>query len=76
MKTAKAMTIRLTADQVEALETVATVEQRPVSEVIRAAISEYVENRRKDLVFQDEFRDRIGREQRFLEDNRSGAQQH
>lgn len=75
MKAAKAMTIRLTADQAEALETVATVEQRPVSEIIRAAISKHVENRRKDPVFQDELRNRIDREQRFLETNRSGSHQ-
>ena len=34
------MTIRLSAEQAEALETVASIEDRPVSEVIRAAIAE------------------------------------
>ena len=66
MKPAKAMTIRLSAEQAEALETVANVEQRPVSEVIRAAIAEHIENRRKDPEFQDGLRARIDRARRFL----------
>jgi predicted transcriptional regulator len=66
MKPSKAMTIRLSADQAEALETVATVEQLAVAEVIRAAISEHVENRRRDPGFQAELRERIGRAERFL----------
>src|SRR6202034_3352845 len=40
MKPVKAMTIRLSAEQAEALETVADVEARPVSEIIRAAIAQ------------------------------------
>jgi predicted transcriptional regulator len=66
MKPVKAMTIRLSADQAEALETVATVENRPVSEVIRAAIAEHIDNRRKDRAFQDSLRDRIDRARRLL----------
>jgi len=45
------MTIRLSPEQAEALETVASVEQRPISDVIRAAISEHIELRRKDPGF-------------------------
>src|ERR1700730_15003223 len=41
MKPVKAMTIRLSAEQAEELETVANVEALPVSEVIRAAIAEH-----------------------------------
>lgn len=66
MKSAKAMTIRLSSDQAEALETVATVEDKPVSEVIRAAISEHIEKRKKDPAFQDSLKGRIERAQRFL----------
>lgn len=51
MKPAKAMTIRLSADQAQELETVATVDNQPVSEVIRAAIAEHIESRRKDADF-------------------------
>jgi len=60
------MTIRLSPDQAEALETVATVEERPISEVIRAAIAEHIEKRKKDPAFQDGLKDRIERARRFL----------
>ena len=53
MKAPKAMTIRLSADQAEALQTVANVEDRAVSDVIRAAISEHIETRRRDPKFQE-----------------------
>ena len=60
------MTVRLSAEQAEALETVATVEDRPVSEVIRAAIAEHIESRRKDPTFRGSLKDRIDRAQRLL----------
>lgn len=66
MKQAKAMTIRLSADQAEQLETVASVEGKPVSEVIRAAISDHIQERKKDKNFQDGLKNRIVREQKFL----------
>lgn len=66
MKPAKAMTIRLSEDQAEALETVATVENQPVSEVIRAAIAEHVSRISKDPAFQRNLRDRIRRAERLL----------
>lgn len=66
MKIAKAMTIRLSEEQAEALETVATVESQPVSEVIRAAIAEHVARRTKDPEFQSSLRDRIRRAERLL----------
>ncbi|HUZ73804.1 MAG TPA: ribbon-helix-helix protein, CopG family [Stellaceae bacterium] len=66
MRQPKAMTIRLSPDQAEALETVAAVEDRPVSEVIRAAIAEHVESKRQDPAFQDSLRDRIERARRFF----------
>lgn len=66
MKPVKAMTIRLSAEQAEALETVATVEARPVSEVIRAAIAEHIDNRKKDPAFQDSLKERLDRTQRML----------
>jgi predicted transcriptional regulator len=67
MKPAKAMTIRLSADQAEALETVATVEDRPVSDVIRAAITEHIESRRRDPGFQDGLKNRIERARKLLD---------
>lgn len=66
MKPAKAMTIRLSADLAELLETVALVDDQPVSEVIRAAITEHIEQRKQDASFQEGLKDRIGRAQRML----------
>ena len=66
MKPPKAMTIRLSSEQAEALETVATIEERPISEVIRAAIAEHIESRKNDPSFQDSLKDRIDRTQRLL----------
>lgn len=62
------MTIRLTAEQAEALETVATVDNQPVSEVIRAAIAEHIAGRRRDAEFQEGLRQRINRAQELLRD--------
>jgi len=67
MKSPKAMTIRLSEEQAEELETVATVENRPVSEIIRAAIASHVEQRKQDPAFQSSLRDRILRAQRLLQ---------
>lgn len=66
MKPAKAMTIRLSADQAEALETVATIDDQPVAEVVRAAIAEHIEKRRRDQGFQDSLKDRIERAKQLL----------
>jgi predicted transcriptional regulator len=68
MKPSKAMTIRLSVDQAEALATVASIDNQPVSEVIRAAISEHIESRRRDDAFRDGLRQRLERAQRLLED--------
>lgn len=67
MKPAKAMTVRLSAEQAEALETVATVEGRAISEIVRVAISDHIEARKKDPAFQDGLKERIGRAQRLLD---------
>ena len=61
------MTIRLSEEQAEELETVATVENRPISEIIRAAIANHVEQRKQDPAFQSSLRDRILRAQRLLQ---------
>ena len=68
MKPAKAMTIRLSAEQAEELETVATIDDRPISDVIRAAISEHIAQRKSDAHFQDGLRAKIERTQRMLGD--------
>jgi predicted transcriptional regulator len=67
MKPAKAMTIRLSAEQAEQLETVASVDNQPISEVIRAAIAEHIEHRKKDARFKASLKQRLARAQRMLE---------
>jgi predicted transcriptional regulator len=70
MKSTKAMTIRLSTEQADALETVASVEQRAVSDVIRAAIAEHIEGRRRDPDFQRGLQARIDRVSRLIGDTR------
>ena len=67
VKPAKAMTIRLSAEQAEQLEMVAAVDDQPVAEVIRAAIAEHVAVRRKNPDFQMSLRERIARAQSMLD---------
>ena len=73
MKPVKAMTIRLSADQAQELETVALVDDRPVSEVIRAAIAEHISTRRQDPQFREGLKGRIQQVQSLLagDDSRS-----
>ena len=66
MERFKAMTIRLSADQAEELNTVAAVDGQPISQVIRLAIAGHIEERKRDGVFQDSLRQRIERAQRLL----------
>jgi len=66
MNTPKAMTVRLPPDQAEELETVASVENRSVAEVIRAAITEHIDARKQDDEFRKSLRERIERTQRML----------
>ncbi len=70
MKPTKAMTIRLSAQQAEELQTVATVDNQPISEVIRAAIDEHIQGRKRDARFQDGLRQRIERAQRMLSEKK------
>ena len=60
------MTIRLSADQSEELGTIATVDGQPISHVIRSAIAEHIEERKRDAEFQEMLRQRIERAQRML----------
>lgn len=65
------MTIRLSADQADELETVAAVDDQPISEVVRAAISEHIQHRKADTTFQTGLRERIERAHRMLGDDES-----
>lgn len=69
MKPVKALTVRLSAEQAEELDTVATVDDQPVAEVIRAAIAEHIAGRKRDAQFQDSLRKRIERAQQMLPGN-------
>ena len=60
------MTIRLSADQAEALDTVAAVDGQAVSQVIRIAIAGHIEDRKRDRVFQSSLRERLERAQQLL----------
>jgi len=60
------MTIRLDPDLAERLETVASVDERAVSEVIRAAISEHITQRQQAPDFQAGLKARIDRDRRML----------
>jgi predicted transcriptional regulator len=66
MPSQKAMTIRLSAEQADQLETVASVENQPVSDVIRAAIASHIEAVSQDEKFQEGLRERIERARGLL----------
>jgi len=66
MKPAKALTVRLSPEQAEELETVATVDNQPLAKVIRAAIAQHIEGRKRDAQFQDSLRARIERAEQML----------
>lgn len=67
MKPAKSMTIRLSADQAAALETVASVDDCAVSDVIRAAITEHIAFRKRDPAFQAGLKMTIEQARQLLE---------
>ena len=66
MKPIKTMTIRLSADQAEELNMIAAVDGQPISQVVRLAIAEHIEERKRDGAFQDSLRQRIERAERML----------
>ncbi|HYN82783.1 MAG TPA: hypothetical protein VES88_14945 [Gemmatimonadaceae bacterium] len=68
MKPAKALTIRLSAEQAEQLETVARIDEQPIAEVIRSAIAAHIATRKKDRQFKDGLRERIERARQMLKE--------
>jgi predicted DNA-binding protein len=66
-ETTRTMTIRLSAEQAEALDAVASTDGTPVAEAVRAAIAEHIEHRRKDKAFQQRLRESLQRNHRILE---------
>ena len=73
MKPQKAMTIRLSAEQAEELDTVAAVDGEAVAQVVRVAIAGHIEKRKRDPAFQDSLRQRIARAQLMLSNNAGPA---
>lgn len=67
MKPVKAMTLRLSPEQAEELETIASVASVPVAEVVRAAITRHIREVRNDDAFREGLRERIERAQRLLQ---------
>jgi predicted transcriptional regulator len=70
--TGKAMTIRLSSEQAEMLETVASVSNQPISEVIRAAIDSHINSVASDEGFQQGLRERIARAESLLRNSSNG----
>lgn len=66
-ETQKAMTLRLEAEQAEALELVAEVDGVSMSEAVRDAIESHIETRRADDGFQERLSASMARHQRILD---------
>jgi predicted transcriptional regulator len=62
----KSMLLRLNEDLADRLRAVAEVEDRSVSDVIREAISEHVERRRRDPEFRRQVAESMKRHERLL----------
>lgn len=63
----KVTTIRQSSEQAAELEAIARVEGLPVAEVIRTAIAEHIEARRKDPDFRERLRQRLEEDQLVLQ---------
>jgi hypothetical protein len=62
-----ARTLRLDAEQEEALREIARIDGIPVSEEIREAIAAHIARRRKDRAFQTRLRASLERHQKVLD---------
>jgi hypothetical protein len=65
--TIKSRTLRLPADQAEALEAIAGVDEVSVNEEIQRAISAHIEARRADPAFRERLKASMERNQEILE---------
>lgn len=63
----RAFTVRLDADQASDLEAVAAADGVSIAEVMRRAVADRIETRRKDPAFQARIRSIIDQNQRVLE---------
>jgi hypothetical protein len=67
MEETKVTTVRMSAEQAAQLEAVAKVDDIPVSEAIRQAISTHIAERRKDQEFRERLRRRLDEDRVILE---------
>jgi hypothetical protein len=65
-KNTRAMTLRLASEQAEQLERVADIENMPIAEAVRQAISAYIDERRRDPQFQERLKQIIERDREIL----------
>jgi hypothetical protein len=65
--TTRARTLRLTAEEAEALEAIAGVDELSVNDEIRRAIAAHIEARRQDAEFQKRLQASIERNKEILE---------
>lgn len=65
--TTKAMTVRLPSEQALALEKIAQIDDIPVAEAVRNAITTHIETRRGDEDFQRRIRELMERDRDILE---------
>lgn len=63
----RAFTVRLDTDQASDLEAVAAADGVSIAEVIREAVADRIDARRKDPAFQDRIRSIMNQNQRVLE---------
>lgn len=63
----KAMTLRLATDLHERLAAVAEVEGEPIAEVVRRAVVDHVERRRRDPAFQAKLEATVRQHRRLLD---------
>lgn len=63
----RAFTVRLDTDQASDLEAVAAADGVSIAEVIREAVADRIDARRKDPAFQDRIRSIMDQNQRVLE---------
>ena len=72
MADTKNLVLRLDPELAEQLQVVATVEDRPISDVVREAIRELVAARRKDKAFQKRLKETVRQYESLLGGLRDG----
>jgi hypothetical protein len=63
----KSMTLRLTDEQAAELEAIARIENVPIAEEVRVALTEHIAKRRRDRGFQARLKASIKRNQEILD---------